>query len=191
MAPLAMGASMSAVATAVAERPDPALPPAFEPHVRLVREDELPYVIHSWCEGYKNSPSCRRKLWPDYKAIDVPVLRAALARPDTTVLCAEADKPGRAVGWIAYARWPSIDAVHWIYVAHQYRRARSRGLAPIGVMMALLAAAGLRKRIVYTHQAATHHHHTRLRTPADQRIAELLRADGAAVSYVPYQEWSK
>jgi GNAT superfamily N-acetyltransferase len=155
-------------------------PLPFAPHVRLMRADELPYVAHSWAEGYKNSPRMRRKTWADYKALDVPALRQCLARRDTEVLCCEATVPGHAVGWVAFARWPSIDIVHWVYVAKPFRRR--------GVMTALLEGARLRNRVSYTHQAAIRRHGE---PRADLMICDLLRKRGVVVSYVPYQEWSK
>lgn len=163
----------------------PATPPAFTPRVRPMREREHNWVIHSWTEGYKGSPNASMP-WAEYKAQVVPVLRAALVRHDTRILVAT-DAQDWAVGWLAFARWPSIDVVHWVYTSHQYRRARSRGLAPTGVMTTLLEAAGLRSHVVYTHKAAA----KRKQQRADLRIADLLRSQGTTVSYHPYVEWSR
>ncbi len=154
----------------------PVPPPAFTPVIRPMRPDELPWVLHSWSEGYKNAPKMSRKTWADYKLVDVPRLREAIARPDTTVLVA-ADPLGIGVGWMAFACWPSIDVVHWVYVTMQHRLR--------GVMSALLAH--LRGRIAYTHQAAIKRGHVR----ADVMITDLLRGQGKVVSHIPYRDWSK
>lgn len=180
MATLAVGAALierihmrkDAVYTAVDPTP-------FTPTVRPMRNDEFPYVIHSFSEGFKRSPEMKRKTWADFKALYQPRLRDALVRSDTTILVADAHVPGHAVGWIAFARWPSIDVVHWLYVARQFRRR--------GVARALLTGAALRTRVVHTHRSEV----ARGQPPADQLVADFLRRHGAVVSYVPYQEWSK
>lgn len=155
----------------------PAPPPAFEPVIRPWREDrERALVAHSWVESYKNSPEGARLKWSEYKALVVPTLDAILDRDDTTVLVA-ADPANIAVGWIAYARWPSIDTVHWLWVQMQHRRR--------GIGSALLAQ--LRGRIAYTHRAPVRRRQER----ADLVLTDKLRARGVVVSYVPYQEWSK
>ena len=155
----------------------PAPPPAFEPTIRPWRPArERALVAHSWRESWKDSPEMRRKSWSDYKARHVPVLDAILDRPDTTVLVA-ADPTDLAVGWMAFARWPSIDTVHWLWVAMQHRR---RGIARF-----LLAQ--LRSRIAYTHRAPIRRRQER----ADLVLTGKLRARGVVVSHVPYQEWSR
>lgn len=155
------------------------LPPEFVPRVRTMRDDELPYAIHSWSQGYKDSPAMRRKSWPDYKALHLQPLRDALVRDDTTRLCVDATIPGHAVGWIAFSRWPSVDAVHWVYVAKPFRRR--------GCMRALLDAAQLRRHVTYTFLGPVRGAKPR----PDEWIADLLRRDGAVVSHIPYQEWSR
>lgn len=160
-------------------------PPPFVPQVRPMRPEEYNWVIHSWTEGYKGSP-CAEMPWAEYKALVVPTLRAALARPDTQVLVATNGR-GWGVGWMAFARWPSIDAIHWVYTAHQYRRAGSRGLAPTGVMTALIDAFAPRGNVVYTHKARL----KRKAQRADLWIADLLRERGATVSHVSYATWSR
>jgi GNAT superfamily N-acetyltransferase len=158
-------------------RYEPAAPSAFDPTIRPWLEDrERAFVAHSWRESYKDSPETRRLKWPDYKALYVPVLDAILDRPDTTVLVA-ADPANIVVGWIAFARWPSIDTVHWLWVQMQHRRR--------GVARALLAT--LRARIAYTHRAPIRRRQVR----ADLMLGDKLRARGVVVSHVPYQEWSR
>jgi hypothetical protein len=164
-------------------------PPTFVPHVRAMRADELPWVLHSWSQSYKGSRRCDRMTWAAYKELVVPTLRTAIARSDTHVLVCDGAVPGRGVGWLAWSRWPSIDTIHWIYVTHQYRRARSHGFASIGVMAALIEAAHLRGNIVYTHEGAKPHN--RGHVQADLWIADWLRGHGSTVSHVPYKEWSK
>lgn len=164
------------------ERYTVADPPPFVPHVRPMRGDELPWVIHSWSEGHKDSPDTDRMRWPDYKALRVPMMRAALERADTAVLVCDGPVPGRGVGWLTWSRWPSIDIVHWAHTAMQFRRR--------GVFNALIERAlGDRKHVVYTHEAAKRRGKGQVRF--DAVLVEKLRARGAVVSYIPFKEWSK
>ncbi len=156
-------------------------PPPFTPLVRTWRpEDEFGWVIHSWCMGHRDAPPQRKRLAADYKARYLPVLREALLRADMQVLVAEGPVPGRGVGWLAWARWPSIDTLHWVYVGKPFRHR--------GVMAALLAAAALTRHVTYTHEGAVR----RAGEPrSDEWIAEQLRGRGAIVSFTPYQDWSR
>lgn len=147
--------------------------------VRPMRSGEPAHVLHTWAEGYKGSPPMRRKLWRDYKQIDVPVLHRALNRHDTTILVA-VGRDDLPLGWIAFASWPSIDAVHWVHTGFDFRRA--------GVMAALFAAAKLKQRVVYTHQSEVKRGG---KDRADQWLARWLAARGHSVSYIPYAEWSR
>lgn len=158
----------------------PAAPPAFEPVIRPWRPDrnERALVAHSWTQSYRDSPEMRNRFgrWEDYKPWFIPVIDSILDRRDTTVLVA-ADPADIAVGWLAFARWPGIDTVHWLWVQMQHRR---RGIAS-----ALLAQ--LQNRIAYTHKGAIRRRQQR----SDLMLTDRLRARGAVVSHVPYQEWSR
>lgn len=154
-------------------------PPEFVPTVRPMRDDELPYAIHSWSQGYHDAPGMRRKSWRDYKALHVPTLRDALCRHDTQRLAVEGPVPGRAIGWLAFARWPSIDTLHWVYVAKPYRRRKA--------MLALFDGAGLRRHVTYTFLGP----HCTRGPRSDEWIGELMRTRGAVVSHVPFEEWSR
>lgn len=122
----------------------------------------------------------RRKVWRDYKALDVPVLDSALSRPDTNVIVAT--NAGHTIGFIVFARWPSIDTVHWLYVMLRHRSPEHL------VRDRLLQAAELKPRIAYTHEAPVSR---RWDQRQDERIAAELRERGHVVSYLPYAEWSR
>lgn len=157
----------------------PAPPPAFEPAIRPWRPDrERALVAHSWSQSYRDSPEMRRRFgtWADYKAAYIPVIDAILDRDDTTVLVA-VDPADIAVGWMAFARWPRIDTVHWLWVAMQHRRR--------GVARELLAQ--LRTRVAHTHRGPIRRRQLR----SDLVLTDTLRARGVVVSHVPYQEWSR
>lgn len=178
-------------------------PPAFVPVVRAMRDDEFPWAIHSWSQGWKDAPPNRTRTWGDYKAsaTGVQIIRDALCRRDCIRLAVDGPEPARAVGWLVLSRRPGYDAVHWVYVAKQYRRARSRGFAPRGAMTGLLEHMGLQRSVVYTFEAACDPRLPRIPARAGEResrpgrndvwLAEHLRERGHTVSHVPYTEWSK
>lgn len=179
--------------------PDPA---PFTPIVRPMRDDELIWAIHSMGNGWKDAPGNRSRTWGDYKAsaTGVQVVRDAICRPDCTRLAVDGPVEGRAVGWLVLSRRPGYDAVHWVYVAKQFRRARSRGLAPFGAMTGLLGHVVLKRSVVYTFEAACDPRLPRLppRENQDARLgrndvwlADHLRDRGHVVSYEPYAEWSR
>lgn len=163
-----------------------------------MREDEIPWAIHSWYHGWKDSPAHRNRTWSDYKAMHVQTVRDALTRPDTQRLSVDGPIPGRAVGWMAWCRGRSIDAIHWVYTSKQFRRARENGIAPAGVMTLLFDAAGLRRSVVYTFHAAVSPSLPRVGQPGRQErgrndhwISDLLRERGHTVSHEPFAEWAK
>lgn len=179
-----------------------AAPPPFVAVVRAMRDDEFPWAIHSWSQGWKDAPGNRARTWGDYKTspTGVQIVRDALSRADCTRLAVDGSLPGRAIGWLVLSRRPGYDVVHWVYVAKQFRRARSRGLAPVGAMAGMLEHAELQRSLVYTFQAACDHRLPRIPARAGERdsrpgrndvwLAEHLRDRGHVVSYVPYAEWA-
>ena len=179
-------------------------PPAFTPIARPMRDDELPWAIHSWSQAWKDAPANRGKTWGDYKAHHLHPIRDALCRADCVRVAIEGPVPGRAVGWLALSRRPGYDAVHWVYVGKQFRRARSRQLAPFGAMTGLLGHVVLQRSVVYTFQAACDPRLPRIaprpNVPGevdgrlgrnDVWLAEFLRDRGHVVSYEPFAEWSR
>lgn len=184
-------------------KPPGPTPPAFTPIVRPMRDDELPWAIHSWSQGWKDAPGNRCRTWGDYKTspTGVQTVRDALCRRDCTRLAVDGPVPGRAVGWLVLSRRPGYDAVHWVYVAKQFRRARSRCGAPFGAMTGLLGHVVLQRSVVYTFEAACDPRLPRIPARAGERdsrpgrndvwLAEMLRDRGHVVSHEPYAEWAK
>lgn len=183
---------------------DVAAPPAFTPIARPMRDDELPWAIHSWSQAWKDAPANRGRTWGDYKAHHLQPIRDALCRRDCLRIAIEGPVEGRAIGWLALSRRPGYDVVHWVYVGKQYRRARSRGLAPFGAMTGLLGHAVLQKMVVYTFEAACDPRLPRIpprpNVPGeiagrlgrnDIWLADFLRDRGHVVSYEPFAEWSR
>lgn len=155
------------------------MPPDCPPAFRAGHSGDLAWMLRTWSEGYKGSPAMHRKVWRDYKAMDVPQLAVALRRHDTRLMVA-VDEELQPVGWLAYAQWPSIDVVHWVHTNFKHRR--------MGVMRSLLEKAALKKRVIYTHQAEKKR---RGGERSDERIKRMLEQRGRIVTYTPYQEWAR
>ena len=182
--------------------------------LRPARREDLAYCRGSWAEGYKHSPDNGRMSWRVYKQHVVPRLHATLYRDDTQALAAYLGAD--IVGWPAYVPGQRVSTVHWIHtrfavwdparctqdgcaiagnsVAHGARcpghaqnleRLRRRG-----IMTALVDAAQLGDRIVYTHRGATPKHRG-IRETSDEWICRWLRRRGINAAYVPMEEWSR
>lgn len=138
--------------------------------IRPATADELPYIRGAFAEGYKQSSNQLAKLpWSTYKRDVRPRLYQALDGAAILV----ADHGGEVAGWIALAPGRRVDTVHWITT-----RLHHRGR---GVMRALVEAARLKERIVYTHRGPKR---------SDESIAQWLAARGAvSVVYEPYERW--
>lgn len=150
--------------------------PAIALRIRHAHRDdpgEMAYLRSSFCEGFKASSNRLAKLpWPDFKRTERPKLDAVLALGDTQLLVA--DLEGLVAGWLAWSPGRRVDTVHWTHARHQVRRR--------GVMRALVDAAGLKNRLVYTHRGARR---------SDEWIVPWLASRGVHAAYLPLAEWSK
>lgn len=138
---------------------------------------EMGYVLGSWSEGHKVST---RRLddmrWPDYKRTERPRLQAVLDRDDTRLLVA--DHEGLIAGWLALVHGRRVDTVHWAHT--RWRIGSGEHLRRRGVMRALVDAAGLKSKLVYTHRGARR---------SDEWIVPWLARRGVTAAYVPLKEW--
>lgn len=146
---------------------------------------ELEYIRHSWAESAKPAPRTEKLSWREYKAFDVPKLASILERPDTRILVA----PLRAyvAGWIAFVPGRRVSTVHWVhtrFVTPDGERCRKRR-----VMAALLTAAQLGDRIVYTHKGPVPKNRRDGRVPSDEWIVPWLAKHGVTAAFVPMKEW--
>lgn len=157
--------------------------PATERHaalalrIRGAEPEDAAYVRSSLAEGVKLSS---RRLdgmpWPDYKRLERPRLDALLARDDTKLIIA--DLGGMIAGWIAMSRGRRVDTVHWIHA--RWRIGKGEPLRRRGVMRALVAAADLKPRVVYTLRGAMR---------SDEWITPWLASRGITAAYVPLKDW--
>lgn len=177
-----------------------------------VRNNDLAYCRSSWAEGFKHSPDAGRMSWQLYKRHVVPELQRILYRDDTQVLAAYLGAD--ICGWIAYAPGRRVSTVHWVHTRcaiWDAARCTNDGcimagsrlihgaicpghfdnlekLRKRGVMSALVDAAPLGDRIVYTHRGPKERN---ARVTSDEWIVPWLRRRGINAAYMPYEEWSK
>lgn len=154
----------------------PAAPP-LPLVIRPATDDDMPYIRGKFAEGYKHASNALGKMpWPAYKRDVRPRLYAALDDAEVIV----ADLHGAVAGWLAISRGRRVDAVHWMATRLRVG-ADGELLQRRGVMRQLVAAAGLRDRVVYTHRGPKR---------SDEWIAKwLLRRGAVSVIYEPYESW--
>lgn len=164
-------------------------------------ENDMRYLLSSWLEEYKySSGRFAAAPWAMYRPHVGPQLRAALEAPRVTRIVAELPS-GKIAGWIAFTPGKTISAVHWVHTRGALDGVKLRRR---GIMSALLEAAELGKRFVYTHKGPKK---TKTRggrnadfdarltrvvpgSPnTDETIALYLRSRGVTAVYVPYEEW--
>jgi hypothetical protein len=154
--------------------------------IRPAHADEMPFVLRSWVEAHKRSPRGRRLNWAEYKTVARPEIVDCLARRDTRILVA--DVAGDVAGWIAYAPGRSLDAIHWITTRNRLRGPDGLPVGETirrrGVMSALVAAAALKPRAVYTFRGPKIGPET-----IDLPIARWLASHGVIATHEPYARW--
>ncbi len=145
--------------------------------IRSAVPGDLAYIRGSFSEGVKLST---RRLddmpWPDFKRLERPRLYAVLARDDTRILVADHD--GAIAGWLALVHGRRVDTVHWAHT--RWKIGQGELLRKRGVMRALVDAAQLKSRLVYTHRGAKR---------SDEWIVPWLARRGVTAAFVPWKDW--
>lgn len=190
------------------------VPPPLPITIAPVRTADLAYCRSTWAESFKHSPDAGRMSWQIYKRHVVPQLQRILYRDDTEVLAAYLGPD--IAGWIAYVPGRRVSTVHWVYTRcaiWDHTRCTQDGcrvdggrlshgvrcpghfdnlekLRRRGVMTALVDAADLGDRIVYTHRGPRPKHRGSVRT-SDEWIVPWLRRRGINAAHMPWEEWNK
>lgn len=159
-------------------------------NVRKLDEADYGYALFTWREGAKKAPGLDRVPFAYYKATLVREFGRLLDDPNSNVLGAYTHDD-KLLGWLVMTPGKRVHTVHWVHVKHELddKRMRRRG-----VMSALLAAAELGPRFIYTLRAR------RDRAPLpdgstskslDETLVAALRARGVTATFVPLKEWLK
>lgn len=164
--------------------------------IRPLDAADVGYALFSWREGHKKSPGVDRVPWSYYKSEYGDAFKKILDDSTTRLLGAygvgtSSTAPGREgmpalLGWLAMTPGKRVHTVHWVSVKHQHRRE--------GVMMALLDAADLGSRFIYTLKGRR----DRATLPdgsitksLDETLVHVLRAEGVNATFVPLKEYLK
>lgn len=157
--------------------------PAIRIDVRDAVEDDMPYVFQSWNRSWKRSYRCHKLSDRDYQVIFHSLIRkGVVVEPDTRILIGAAEQdPGWIWSWLCYT--PGlVPTVHYAVVRNViHDDAGPIRLRRLGIFTRLLAAAGVKRELVYTFQPADHEIEPAL-------IAAAKRA-GVAASHRPADEF--
>ena len=152
--------------------------------VRPLDKADYGYALFSWRESAKKAPGPDRLPWSYFKTTHGSAFEKIL---DSGTALGAYTNEGELVGWLVMTPGKRVHTVHWVYVKHEKRRR--------GVMTALLDAADLGSRFIYTLRARRH------RAPLpdggttkslDETLVASLRARGVTATFVPLlKEWLK
>lgn len=155
---------------------------AFE--VRPLAEAEHVYVLGAWRNEHHNQPAVRAVPWSIYKRTYGLQFAQILRDPRTLALGAYAPD-GQCLGFLVATPGARVDVLHWVQV--RYRDAAGRELRRRGIATALIRAAELGDRWIYTLRAR------RIRgkrVTLDTVLASALVGKGlGTATHVPIQDW--
>jgi hypothetical protein len=163
--------------------------------IRPLESDDVGYALAAWREGHKKSPGLDRVPWSYYKHEYGTLFEKVLNDPATRLLGAYAKGLANSagmqplVGWLVMTPGKRVSAVHWVHVKHKLEGTRLRRQ---GIMTALLDAADLGSRFIYTLRArrdrATLLDGTKTKS-LDESLVAALRVRGVSATFVPLKEW--
>lgn len=157
--------------------------------IRPLAEEDLGYAMFSWREGHKKSPEAHRLPWAYYKDTYGHLFTTILN--DASTIKLGAYEGGKLIGWLVATPGKRVHTLHWIHVKHELDGEKLRRR---GAMMALLEAADLGDKFIYTLHARRDRSvlpdGTRTRT-LDESLVAALRARGTTATYVAMKEWIK
>lgn len=156
-------------------------------NIRPLKKEDVGYALFSWREGHKKSPGHDRMPWAYYKDTLGYAFEKILNDPTTRLLGAYSHEE-KLLGWIATTPGKRVHTVHWVHVKHELdgKKMRRRG-----VMTALLDAADLGPRFIYTLRGRRLERDARPFRSLDETLVATLRARGVTATFVPLKEWLK
>jgi hypothetical protein len=157
-----------------------------ELEIRRLPLEDVGYVVASWEESHRDG---RKKLpWREYKRLYAPIIRHLVNRSDVRMLGAYMGE--KIVGWIAWTPG-RLPAVHFAFTRWQ----PDIELRRRGVFTALLEAADVGSRFIYTHRGKAHVDEEKAkgepgrRSTRDVPIVQALARRGVYCSFVDAREW--
>lgn len=157
-------------------------------NIRPATEADIGYCLGSWREALMTAPGNSRLPKGAFRRAMTPLLSSILKRSE--VIGAYLDTPGEPIaGWIAVSRGRRLPTVHWVHT--RFRDQAGNELRRRGIMTALLDAANVAPRFVYTFRGTLprHRHPGEQRTTTDTIVARWLASRGVTAVHVPFKEW--
>lgn len=155
--------------------------------VRALDDNHKGYALCTWREGAKKAPGFDRVPFSYFKDVYGRAFKQILDDPAARLLGAYTNDA--LVGWLAMSPGKRVHTVHWVHTKFELDGERLRRR---GIMTALLDAAELGSRFIYTCRAQ------RVKRSGGSTIKSLdealvlaLRAKGVSATYVSLKEWSK
>ncbi len=156
-------------------------------NIELLHDDDRGYALEATMEAHKNSPGCDRAPWWVYK-IKYGAMLKTVFNADTTVALG-AYEDNRLLGFLVMTPGKRVATCHWCQV--KGRIDGTRVLDRRGIMFALLKAADLGPRFIYTLRGPRCSKSKYGVRSLDELLAAELRARGQAATYVELKEWIK
>lgn len=155
-------------------------PTAAPFQLRPVDPADRGYVRRTWFESHKTAPRYHRMTWPAFKATEGKAIEALIDHANVRLLGAYA-LDGKLLGWIAWSPGRSVSTLHYVYVRQLCGETHVRRQ---GIATALLLAAELGKRVVYTFEGPR-----RRGMRMDEHLVAWARGRGVNATYVPVKEF--
>lgn len=141
--------------------------------------------MFSWREGAKKAPGLNSLPWGYFKDTLGYAFEKILDDPTTKLLGAYTHEE-KLLGWIVTTPGKRVHTVHWIHVKHELDGKKTRRR---GVMTALLDAANLGERFIYTLRGRRLRRNASPFKSLDEILVASLRARGITATLVPLKEW--
>lgn len=167
-------------------------PPAVRVVFRAAEQGDLAYILDSWRLGWRLSEECRRMKGREYAAVFADTVRnGVMAQPDTRFIvgCHEGDRSWIWC-WLCYTPGP-VPTIHYAVVRPHVDSdtgARTE-LRRIGLFTRMLAAAGVRRELVYTFRPTERKNETSKKPMGvEAGLLKAARRDGISAVFLPVAE---
>lgn len=155
-----------------------------------LRVEDIGFALASWREAHKTSTRALDAVpWAYYKGLWGAKFAAILKDPCNVVLGAY--DGATLLGWIAVSPGQRIYTLHWVHVSYERGGQRIRRH---GLMTALMSAAGLGSRFIYTCQGGMLGRPMELpdgtiARRTDEVLVDALQRRGVTAVYEPLKQW--
>lgn len=147
--------------------------------IRPLAQEDKPYALSSWRESHKQAPGASRMPWSFYKQKYGLIFRELLDR-DLTLGAYIGDV---LLGFLVASPGKRITTLHWVQVKFEVS---GQAVRRRGVMTALLEAANLGDKFVYTLKGQK-----RKGGSFDETLVTTLAERGQTAVYTPLIDWIK